>query len=103
MSTAISGGIWRGSRMSLRSCGLRYSYAPMRVSGSLGRNAALPDALPPPELWVASSSQGCRIHYSAFDGRSGSDTRRLLFMGRWVSEGLNPSVLQLRLQPPFTN
>ncbi len=26
-----------------------------RFSGSLGANAALPDASPPPELWVASS------------------------------------------------
>jgi hypothetical protein len=33
--------------------------------GSLGQNAALPDASPPPELWVASSSQSCRIPYSA--------------------------------------
>ena len=32
--------------------------------GSLGQNAALPDASPPPELWVASSSQSCRIPYS---------------------------------------
>src|SRR6266581_2350377 len=33
--------------------------------GSLGQNAALPDASPPPELWVASSSQSCRIPYSS--------------------------------------
>src|SRR5258705_13991799 len=33
--------------------------------GSLGANAALPDASPPPELWVASSSQSCRIPYSS--------------------------------------
>jgi hypothetical protein len=37
---------------------------PIRLSGSLGRNAALPVASPPPELWAASSCQGRRIPYS---------------------------------------
>jgi hypothetical protein len=33
--------------------------------GSFGANAALPDASPPPKLWVASSPQSCRIPYSS--------------------------------------
>ena len=45
-------------------------YELQGFGGSLGQNAALPDASPPPELWVASSSQSCRIPYSPQDGWS---------------------------------
>jgi hypothetical protein len=45
--------------------GLNASYELQGFGGSLGQNAALPDASPPPELWVASSSQSCRIPYSS--------------------------------------
>src|SRR5258707_331600 len=48
---------------------IRSAIAPYALlqgfGGSLGANAALPDASPPPELWVASSSQSCRIPYSS--------------------------------------
>src|SRR5882757_8090290 len=80
--------------------------------GSLGQNAALPDASPPPELWVASSSQSCRIPYSSsgvlfssgaagrMGGANGSrecapddklrDTHQLLLVGRSVSQRAQP-------------
>src|SRR5216684_1168755 len=45
--------------------GLNPSCTLQGFGGSLGANAALPDASPPPELWVASSSQSCRIPYSS--------------------------------------
>ena len=60
-----------GSRMS-RSLVIGCDRATHRVAvtvqglvGSFGANAALPDASPPPKLWVASSPQSCRIPYSS--------------------------------------
>jgi hypothetical protein len=49
-----------------RSPGAHPTYELLQgFGGSLGANAALPVASPPPELWVASSSQSCRIPYSS--------------------------------------
>jgi len=78
--------------------GLNPSYELQGFGGSLGWNAALPVASPPPELWVASSSQSCRIRYSSsgvlFSSGAGwverSDTHQLLLVGRWVSQRAQP-------------